>query len=318
MPSDQNLITPDAKSSEPAPAATDSLETPETPGGGPAAAPPPPRGPLWSRLRRRVNVYLLIFILLIIAAAAVIYFATRGGGKTPSGTSLTSQQLSAIQGNTTLVGDAHQTLDVQSNSIFEGQVLVRSDLDVAGALKVGNGISLPSITVVGNGAFGQLGINGGLNVGGNTTLQGQLTVNKGLTVNGSTSFGALSASSLSVTSLQLNGDLGLSRHIATSGGTPGRSYGPALGGGGTASVSGSDTAGTVTINTGGGPPAGCFVTVNFIHGYASTPHIIISPSNSAAGGLQYYTNRTSSNFSVCTASAPAASTTYIFDYVVFD
>jgi hypothetical protein len=238
--------------------------------------------------------------------------------KTSSTSSLTDQQLSALKGNTTLVGDAKQTLDVQSNSIFEGQVLLRSDLNVAGAIKVGGGLSLSSITVGGAGNFGQLGVNGGLNVGGDTTLQGQLTVQKGLTVGGSTTFGNLAASQLTVTSLQLKGDLSVNRHVVTAGGNPGRSNGTALGSGGTASVSGSDTAGTVTINTGGSPPAGCFITINFVQKFGTTPHVVISPSNSAAATIQYYVNRGPTNFSVCSNGVPAASTNYTYDYVVFD
>jgi hypothetical protein len=155
-----------------------------------------------------------------------------------------------------------------------------------------------------------------LNVGGDTSLQGQLTVQKNLSVVGSASFGSLNVSNLGVTTLQLRGDISLNQHILTSGGTPGRTNGTALGSGGSASVSGSDTAGTVAINTGGGPPAGCFMTVNFAKAFSGTPHVVISPSNSQAASLQYYTLRSANNFSVCTANVPAAGTTYVFDYVV--
>jgi hypothetical protein len=274
---------------------------------------------LLRRLRGRANIYFLVFILLVIAAIGVIYMVAKfnkDSVKTNAG-SLTDQQLSQLKGNTTLVGDAKQTLDVQSNAIFEGQVLVRSDLNVAGAIKVGSGLSINSINVSGNGNFGQLGVSGGLAVGGDTTLQGQLSVQKNLNVGGSGHFGSLAVSQLSVTSLQLQGNLSLSNHIVVSGGTPGRSNGTALGSGGTSSVSGNDAAGTVTINTGSSPPAGCFITVNFTQKYTNTPHVVISPSNSSAASIQYYTNRTTTSFSVCTANVPGGSTTYVFDYVIF-
>jgi cell division protein FtsL len=265
------------------------------------------------------NLYLLIFVLLVLVAGAVVYISMQASKKqtnTTKLTSLTDEQLSSLKGNTTLVGDAKQTLDIQSNTIFEGQVLARSDLNVAGTIKVGGTLSLPSIAVGDTGTFGQLGINKGLNVGGDTTLQGQLTIQKNLQVTGSASFGSLSVSSLSVTSLQLRGDLSIKRHIVTSGGNPGRTKGTALGSGGTASVSGSDIAGTVSISTGSGPATGCFLTVSFSQSFSSAPHVVISPSNSSAANLKYYTNRSSSGFSVCTVSAPAPGTNYSYDYVV--
>jgi cytoskeletal protein CcmA (bactofilin family) len=269
------------------------------------------------------NLYFVIFLLLLLLAAGGIFASIKFNNKNTASQnsktdSLTDKQLSDLKNNTTLVGDAQQTLDIQGNSIFEGQVLMRNNLDVAGSLKIGGSLSLPAITVGGTSNFGQIHVNDQLSVSGNTILQGNVTVQKGLTVTGSASFGTLSASQINATSLQLNGDFVVSRHISASGGTPSRSSGTALGGGGTASVSGSDTSGTVTINTGGSPPAGCFITINFVQRFNTTPHVIISPSSSGAGSLDYYANRTNTNFSICTANAPAASTTYLFDYIVID
>src|SRR5579862_8172566 len=103
----------------------------------PGASAPAPQTKLGflKRLRTMSNIYFVGFILLLILVLAVIYVTYRSNkssNKTNNVSSLTDQQLSALKGNTTLVGDAKQTLDVQSNSIFEGQVLVRSDLNVAG------------------------------------------------------------------------------------------------------------------------------------------------------------------------------------------
>jgi hypothetical protein len=303
----------------------DSLEAPAGPP-APQVSSPPPMPPkkdgLMKRFRAHTNIYLVVFLLLLLVTGLIIYITVKGSQpktNVTSAGSLTDQQLAALKGNTTLIGDAKQTLDVQSNAIFEGQVLLRSDLNVAGTIKVGGGLSLSSLTIGGPGNVGgQLAVNGGLNVGGDTILQGSLTVQKNLSVGGSASFGSLSVSTLNVTNLSLKSDLSLSRHITTSGGAPSRANGSALGAGGTASVNGSDTAGTVNINTGGGPPAGCFVTVNFNQRFGSTPHVVISPASSAAGSLQYYVNRTSSGFSICTANAPSGGTSYVFDYVVVD
>jgi cytoskeletal protein CcmA (bactofilin family) len=286
-----------------------------------ASAGPPPRRN-WRHFFGRHNRYLLILGLLILAVLIGTVAALKLGNsssKNPKSTPLTSQQLSELKGSTTVVGDSQQILDVQSNSVFEGQVLVRSNLDVAGSIKVGGPLSLSSVTVGGTSSFGNVGVSGNLTVNGATVLQGTVNLQKNLAVSGSASFGGtVSAGKLTVGSLQLTGDLIISRHLALGGGAPSRSNGSALGGGGTASINGSDAGGTVTINTGGSPPAGCFISLNFNQSYSSIPHVVISPSNSSAASLNYYTNRSPTGFSVCTASPPAASTTYLFDYVIFD
>jgi cytoskeletal protein CcmA (bactofilin family) len=275
------------------------------------------------RLLGSLNLYFIIFVLLLILAAGGIFasvkFNSKNASKSTTKTdSLTDKQLTDLKTNTTIVGDAQQTLDIQGNSIFEGQVLMRNNLDVAGSLKVGGSLSLPAITVGGSSTFGQIHVNDQLSVSGNTILQGSLTVQKGLNVSGAVSFSSLSASQITASSLQLTGDFVVNRHINVSGGSPGRSGGTALGAGGTVSVSGTDTAGTVSINTGGSPPAGCFVTMGFTQRFSSTPHVVISPSNSSASTLNYYASRSNTALSICTTSAPAASTTYVFDYITID
>lgn len=281
----------------------------------------PPKVSLVRRLRNWSKIYLLLFVLLIvvaITAATVALTWNRNQNQKQKAGSLTSEEISQLEGNVTIVGDAKQTLDIQGNTIMEGQLLVRKDVNVAGSLKVGGGLALSSVKVGGEGSFGRLAINGTLAVSGNTTFSGTTSIQKNLSVAGSASIGGtLSASQLNITTLQIN-DLRLSRHIITSGSLPSKSNGSALGVGGTGSINGSDVAGTVTINTGSNPPAGCFITVSFSHTFTSTPHVVISPSNSSSASLSYYTNRSSSSFSICTTNTPLASKTYLFDYVVID
>ena len=325
MPNDkpETPKEPAAPAPAPAKAADDSLDAP-APSAGPAAAAKPaaPAKPpgIIQKVRNKVNIFLIVFILLIGAGGAVVFVSIKPAKTvktTPIG-KLTDQQLAALKSNSTLVGDAKQTLDIQSNTVFEGQLLARSDLSVAGSLKVGGNLALPSITISGSGNFAQLGITGPLSVGGDTNLQGGLTVQKNLAVTGSASFGSLSVSALSVTSLSVKNDFSISKHIVTSGGTPGRSGGTALGSGGTVSISGTDTAGTISINTGGSPPAGLFVTITFTQKFASTPHVVITPVGSAAGSLQYYINRDANGFSIGTANAPPSGANFGFDYIVIN
>lgn len=322
-----NFINPSAPAGAPAPAPPPVIPNapilPNAPAPTPAAPPPagPPQKPsLIKNLLAHVNIYLLIFILLLIVAGGVIALSLKAshGNNSPTVGSLTSSDIASLKGSTTIVGSSKQTLDVQSNSIFEGQILARNNLDVAGNIKVGGNLSLPSLSVTGQSTLAGLQVGADLNVAGTADIQGQLTLHKGLTVQGTTSFGNLSAASLSVTSLQLNGDLALNRHIIASGNTPSKTAGPALGGGGTASVSGNDTAGTANINIGSAPSTGLLITIKFVHSYAATPHIIVTPVGFSAGGLKYYVTRNTTSFSIGVTAPPTAGTSFAFDYFVIE
>lgn len=289
------------------------------------AMPSLPRTPLKLRLKKlvsRFNVYLLAFIFILLVAAIAITLAVRQNkqsddSRLPSQT-LTPEELSRLKGTDASVGDPKQTLTIESNTVINGRVLLRDNLDVAGTIQVGGSLNLPGITVAGISNFEQIQA-ASLNISGDTTIQGQLNVQQNLAVSGSASFGgAISASQLNIQALQLNGDLQLNRHIDAGGGTPGRSNGNALGGGGTSSVSGSDTAGTATINTGSGPSAGCYITINFAQNYNDTPHVVITPSSSGGAGLDYYVTRSAGSFSICSINVPPAASSFSFDYIVID
>ncbi len=275
------------------------------------------------QLITHVNVYLLVFVLILLIAIVVVVVGVQRSRKSAGPTTVTPQELDQealknLNGSETKVGDPKQTLSIESNAIFSGKVLVRDSLDVAGTIKVGGALNLSGITVSGTSNFDQVQAKR-LAVAGETAIQGTLSLQKNLTVSGGGSFGgAVSAPQLNVQSLQLSGDLAINRHIDAGGPTPGASNGSALGAGGTASVSGTDTAGTVTINTGGGPGAGCFITINFATRFSGTPHVVIAPVGSAAAGLSYYINRSTTGFSICTTSPAPASQNFAFDYIVID
>jgi cytoskeletal protein CcmA (bactofilin family) len=320
--------------------AEESLETANQPAAAPAtppptetsAAPAPPDAPVETpaasdkpklvyRIRHFRYLYIVVYGLMVILIGVLVFFTMhqKKNNSAKKTGSLTSSQLAQVNAATTVVGDAKQTLDIQGNSIFEGQVLARTDLSVAGSLKVGGNLSLPTLNVGGQGSFGQIQVNGTASVAGDTTLAGQLTVQKSLTVAGNGSFsGSLSANSLTVTNLQFNGDIVITRHLSLAGAAPGKSDGTAIGGGGTTSVNGTDTAGTVTINTGGSPPAGNLITINFTTAFKSTPHVVVTPVGSAAAGLNYYVTRTTSGFTIATTNPPPAGSSFSFDYIVID
>ncbi|OGL26508.1 hypothetical protein A3E49_03530 [Candidatus Saccharibacteria bacterium RIFCSPHIGHO2_12_FULL_49_19] len=304
----EDLDTPSQPAAESPPTTADQ---PKPGAKQPSSDKPAAKGSLFTRIKGWKYLYMALFAILLAVVGLAVAAAIILGKDTQKETTpqdLTAEQLAELAGSTTVVGDAQQVLSIQSSTVFEGQVLARNDLSVAGSLKVGGPLSLPSLDA-GTGIFDQLTVDNDLTVAGNLTLQGSVTVS------GATSFKNLSVGQLSATNLQLSGDLTFSRHLTTSGATPSKSNGSALGGGGTASVSGNDTAGTISINTGGGPPAGCFVTINFVNSFSGTPKVIVSPVGSASGNLDFYVNRSSSNFSLC-ANNPSAGTNYNFDYIV--
>lgn len=293
-----------------------------------AAAPEPARAPsekrYWYRLNERFNLYTWGFVLLLIAASAIALITYRAnrqpanGAGSISSQKLTKEALQKLANSDTAIGSPNQVLNIQSSAVFAGKVLVRQDLETAGNLQIGGALALRDITAGGTAQFGEAQISRNLSVAGTTSLQGALTA-RSIQISGAGSFsGPLSAPQITTSSLQLNGDLALTHHITTGGPTPGRSNGNALGSGGTSSVSGSDTAGTLAVNTGGGPAAGCFATITFAAPYKTTPRILVTPIGSAAGGLNYYVNRSGTGFSICVATPAPAGASFAFDYFVLN
>lgn len=288
------------------------------------AAPPPAKKGGLKQLWHRFNIYLLLFGLILLIGLVIISIAYFQSKKASTTTALKTQDLTQaalqqVANSDATVGNSQQILNVVSSAVFAGKVLIRESLEVAGGLQVGGTVAVNDLTVSGTSQLSQTQISKNLSVSGDTALQGSLTIAKSLQVNGGGTFsGPVSAPQITTSNFQLNGDLILTHHIAAGGATPGRSYGPALGNGGTASVSGSDTGGSVSINTGSSPSAGCLVTVNFSAKYNSTPHVLITPVGSSAGGLAYYVNRNTASFSICLSAAAPAGTSFGFDYFVVD
>lgn len=305
-----------------------SIETDATNAGGnkPSGDAPRKKEKINKRLQNlitQVNIYLLLFIMILILAGGIVFVGLQRskndlGDKSLETQQLTAEELEKISGSDAKVGDPKQTLTIESNAIFAGQVLVRGSLDVAGEIKVGSTLNIPGLNVAGTSTLGQVAANE-LTVAGSTAIQGQLNVQSNLAVSGTASFsGLLSAPQATINSLQLSGDLQLNRHIDAGGPTPGKTNGSALGGGGTSSISGTDTAGTLTVNTGSGPGAGCFATITFAQAFNGTPHVVVTPIGSAGGTIDYYVTRNSTSFSICTSTPPPSGASFAFDYIVID
>ncbi len=274
---------------------------------------------------RRINLYFLIFIILIAIGAAVTIVNYINSQKDPieptiANQELTEKALQELANRDASVGKATQTLTIQGNTIIDGQSLMRGNLNVAGNLQTGGSIQGPELTISGRANLGDAQINT-LQVASNTAIQGNTTV-RDLAVSGTSSFsGAVTASQLTVTQLIMSGNatLQVPNHIGFTGPSPSRTINSGvLGGGGSASVSGSDTAGVVNISTGNGPSAGCFVRINFNQRFSNQPRVIISPIGVAAGQTQHYVDRDQAGFSICTASPAPANQSFAFDYFVMN
>ncbi len=294
--------------------------TDATGGQTPTEAPKPTKKSGIKAFWAKFNIYLMLFILVVVVAIGIVV-ATTIKSKQAAQTELSSKGLSQddlkqLATTDVSVGSPKQLLTVQANAVFAGGVLVRSNLEVAGSLHVGGSLSLSDLTVSGLSQLGDAQVNT-LSVKGALSLENGLSIKNGLSVTGSANFGGtLTAAAITTGSLQLNGDLVLSHHITAGGTIPNVTKGAGVGSGGTASLSGSDTSGSITINTGSSPPAGCFASVTFTQKFSTTPHVIITPVNASAAGVQYYITRTTAGFDVCGLVAAPAGQTFGFDYMV--
>ncbi|MFZ2544430.1 MAG: hypothetical protein WAW80_00405 [Candidatus Saccharimonadales bacterium] len=272
---------------------------------------------------RKINLYFLIFVLIVVVAVAYTSISYLNSQKTPpepniATQSLTQDALKQLANTDASIGNTSQTLTIQGNAIIAGQTLMRGNLNVAGNIQAGGSITAPNLTISGTSNLGTAQINS-LQVAQNVAIQGSTTM-RDISVSGTSTFsGPMTASQITVTRLIMSGNaiLQVPNHLAFTGPTPGRTVNSGvLGSGGTASVGGSDTSGTISINTGNGPVAGCFARINFQQAFTSQPRVIISPVGSGAGQTQYYVDRNTTGFSLCTVTAPPANQTFAFDYFV--
>lgn len=272
---------------------------------------------------KKINLYILIFALLASVAGIVTivtYLNSKKEIPEPSiaTQNLTESALKQLANTDATVGDTGQTLTIQGNAIISGQTLTRGNLNVAGNFQAGGSIQGPNLTISGTANLGTTQINT-LQVASNTAVQGTTTL-RDLNVAGTSSFsGPITASQITTSRLVLSGNavLQVPNHLSFTGPPPSRTINAGvLGSGGSASVDGSDTSGTVNINTGNNPSTGCFVQVNFAQRFSRQPKVIVSPIGAGAGLTQYYVNRTAAGFSICTASPAPANQVFAFDYFV--
>jgi len=276
------------------------------------------------QLLKHFNVYFLLFVLLILVGGAIIFVSYLNGKKTTptpsiSNQTLTQSELKQLANSNATVGGSGQTISIQGDSVFSGQVLMRSNLEVAGTLQLGGNLNIAQLNVSGSSNLSDTQTNT-LQVSGTSTFQGLATIQNGMDVGGSSSINAVTIGTLTATKISLsdNAQLQIPNHISFNGSAaPHVSSQSGLGGGST-SISGSDTSGTINVSTGSNPQAGCMANVTFSQAFYSTkPNVIISVVSSNPINLEYYAgNLSATGFSICSANTPPANQQFGFSYFI--
>ncbi|HEX5455853.1 MAG TPA: hypothetical protein VFW77_00620 [Candidatus Saccharimonadales bacterium] len=85
----------------------------------------------------------------------------------------------------------------------------------------------------------------------------------------------------------------------------------------TATVDGNDIAGTITLKTGDNPTAGQLLKLIYNTPFDNPPKVIFSPANDNAADLKVFRDETTGEYFILkSTNAPAANTTYKFDYFI--
>jgi hypothetical protein len=194
---------------------------------------------------------------------------------------------------------AKQQLTITPDTIFKNNVSVQGSTDIIKNLSVS----------------GTAKIQGATDIRDTLSIGKSLSVGTNLTVNGLITAASLNVGSLTISSINLSSNLVFGGHIVPSGSVP-TARASSAAGGGSVSITGNDTAGTITITTGGGPIAGELAIITFHTAFGTTPKVQLTPLNSSASGLNYFVTHTAGLFTVNTSTVPSANATYIFDYLV--
>jgi len=279
---------------------------------------------------KRFRVYVLILLLLAIVGIIFVVVSSLNGKKTPPPPSVSSQPLSQTQLKklaSSTTSSNGQTLTVRGDATLNGQVLIRNNLGVAGTIQLGSGLNVPKITDTNTSSFGSAQAST-LQIATSSTFQGVATFQDGINMNGNTAFNAATIGTLTATNIVMSGSMQIEvpGHLAFTGAFPGRTINfGVLGNGGSASLNGSDTSGTVSINTGNNPTAGCFISIIFNIPFTTTPNILLGPIGLGAGATQHnteiITNSTSglvTGFKICTANTPLPNQAFGFSYFIND
>jgi hypothetical protein len=211
----------------------------------------------------------------------------------------------------TTAGSAYQVLRIPSGggSPAFGAIDLSQSSAVTGTLPVANG---------GTGITATLTQGSLVFIGGSGALSQD---NANLFWDDSSNRLGLGTSSPSST-LDVDGEVRMKR-LKSAGVDPSIDTGACAGTGGTSSISGTDMAGEITLNTGTSPAgSSTCVTVSFTSSYGTAPRVLFSAANTNAGLLAsiapIYITSATGTFSLNSTVGLLGSTTYKWNYFVVE
>jgi hypothetical protein len=289
-----------------------------------------------SSIYRRADILttLLTFGGAVIAGTLILgaywFFTQRTAKPTSTPTKVTNLDKAEVDklesffgGNS--AGHSAEILTISSSSLFKNRVAVASDLKVVGGVEVSGTTTLGDLNVDKTSTLGVTNVRGQLTVNGPLTVQSPTLFNAGgsfkgnLAVTGNGTFGgSISAGTLDVATLSVNGVLNVNGHLNIGGQQPTAAANAAAGSGAAANVSGNDAAGTVNVTAGAVAPngglGGELVKVTFHNTYPSVPTIVISPNNRNSALLEAYVIKSANWFIIATSKDASSTASYSFDY----
>lgn len=289
---------------------------------------------------RATIIGLAVVGLIVAVNIAVIAFVMRGQSDAEQvnreTVTLSAETLSQLGMTKTAVNNEGTQLVVGPDATFNGTLTVASDVKIAGVLNLNNTFQAANarigalqadsfqtnqLNVNADATVSTVNVRNQLNVAGTTNLQGAVTMSQLLTVNNNVNVvgslavgGTLSVRNFQASSLTSDTTLTIGGHIITRGEAPAVSPGGGIGSAGTVSISGSDAAGTVAVNTGTGASGGLLASVAFTRAYSKTPRVVVT---TIGGYVNLYITRTANGFSIYSAGALAPAG-YAFDYIVVE
>ena len=122
--------------------------------------------------------------------------------------------------------------------------------------------------------------------------------------------------------LTVGGDVAFSGHLKSGGNNPTRVVGPAACTSPTVTVSGTDTAGIITVTAGTGcSSGGAIMAVTFANAFAAAPKISLTPATASAAALPAYVDYsqvTSSSFDIASSTPLSDGVQYRWYYHVIE
>lgn len=246
--------------------------------------------------KRRVVFGIFLTILFTILVLGITFFV-RSRPKQPTTITINTQSLDNGTLNKISLsaeGETKQQLTISPDTLFLNSVSINKDLTVKGQTYLQSSLTIDK----------ELTVGGNVGVGGNLSVTGQISA------------GNLNVGSVTISSLRLSGDLEFGGHLIPTGAVPTIKPDVAASGG-SATIVGNDTAGTITITTGGGIGViGEMAIVTFRSPYSGTPKVQLTPVSASASKLDYFVTRSSGFFTIEATSIPATGSSYVFDYLV--